>query len=228
MIHQAKAILKSNPRVEMAYQFLKPSPDPEVRIFSRYLDSEDIVLDSGACKGASSIHYAKIAKQVYALEPNPEMFFRLRLNTFFNPKIKPKRAGLWSESGEMHLFKSKEDKLGKASSVFSSKITSEFDSMIDNCFYAYSIDDLQVPFTALCLDLEGAEGHALLGAKKVLSSSVKKVMMETHLIKGQGTFDKCLKILEGFDFRLEYFSEIDSYAHQHGIESYATFCKPPS
>jgi FkbM family methyltransferase len=197
------------------YQFLKPSPDGEVRFFEEFLGPSDIVLDSGANKGAASIRYSMKAKFVFALEPNPHAFRRLRINTFFRKNIKAINAGLWDNSCNQKLFlgTSNNPNVSKASSVFYK--TENFVT-----FQAYALDDLNLPLTVLCLDLEGAEFRALVGSKRSLDR-IRLVAMETHMVDGKGTLRDCERFLKGYGFESHVLKELNDPV----IETFTVFSK---
>jgi len=60
------------------------------RIFDKFLDPDHSCIDIGAFIGSTVLYCAKIAKKVYAFEPDPIAFAELKKNVSLNPNIKEK------------------------------------------------------------------------------------------------------------------------------------------
>ena len=130
----------------------------------------DVVYDVGAHVGFFSVCAASLGARVVAIEPDPVNAARLRRNAELNRlDIAVVEAAAWHESGRVTLVPGDSAK--------------EFHVVPGEGVESVALDDLALrhgPPTLVKLDVEGAEVHALDGARRLLSESKPIVVCELH------------------------------------------------
>ena len=134
------------------------------------IKNDDVVFDVGANIGLSVINFShKGAKNIVAIEPEPQNFKMLKLNcTSNNINAKLLNVAVSNKSGIVHFGST-----GGTASVKNDGISVN----------AMSLDDivsrLNVGPTIVKMDIEGYEVNALNGFKQGIST-VKQFIIETH------------------------------------------------
>lgn len=176
-----------------------PFVEPYERYFGIRLD--ETVLDIGACIGDFAIPAAKKAKEVIAIEANPENAAWLRRNVAKNglQNVRIVEKAVWNCKKVLRLYLARGN-IGGHSVVGdggAGSIKAQADTL-DNIVSDLGVE--KVDFVKI--DVEGAEVHVLEGAKKVLTMA-KKIVMETHLgINGEMTTFKVQSILKNCGFEV--------------------------
>lgn len=176
-------------------------------LFGRYLKGlgpGKIAIDCGANVGDITVRLAKTGAEVYAFEPNPFAFKRLKNRTRSYPNVTCINKGVWDKNTSAKLYFHKEaGRNGEfwsfASSIFSSKgnvdpnhsVTVE---LIDLSEFILKLDR-QVEL--LKIDIEGAECEVLVQfLNKDLQTRVNLTLVETHDSKIVGLKEKTDRVRE--------------------------------
>lgn len=130
----------------------------------------DVVYDVGAHVGFFSVCAARLGAEVYALEPSATNAGRLRRNAELNDlPIHVVEAAAWNESGTVELVAGDSAK--------------EFHTAVGTGVRSIALDELgerERPPALIKLDVEGAEGKALEGARRLLAETRPTIVCELH------------------------------------------------
>lgn len=170
-------------------------------MFSRYirkLGPGDIAIDCGANVGEIAVKLAETGASVYAFEPNPYAFEKLRERTRGLQNVVCMNKGVWDRNTTTRLYFHREASKNQefwsfASSIFQTKSNVNPDHFIDTEMVdlAEFISHLDKPVSLLKIDIEGAECEVL---EKILLEGVHKkiklALVETHDKKIPGLQEK--------------------------------------
>jgi FkbM family methyltransferase len=134
-------------------------------LLDHYVKESDIVMDVGSWAGPLSLYLAHIAKQVYALEPDPGIFHQLENNIALNPKLASRvqadKLALFHKSTRHRLYAREAYSQSSTSLLERSydRLSSEFCQTITLEEYAekYGIERLDF----IKMDIEGGEFEVL-------------------------------------------------------------------
>jgi len=159
--------------------------EPKTSAFLRKnVSREDIVLDVGAHIGIHTIHLAKIAKFVYAIEPEPDNLKLLFRNIFVNnieKKVSVLPYALSSINGLVNFCVSSES-TGAHHILFNSKVGDTRHKTILNV-KAYTLDTLLLNILRLDhvdvvkIDVEGHELEVIKGAKEMFQRIPPRIIV---------------------------------------------------
>ena len=143
------------------------------------LQTADVVYDIGAHAGYSALMFARVAGRVYAFEPSPFTFQRLRQNIGLNHvgAVTAINAGVWDNETSLRLV---ED--GSYSRVVEGDVTDDVPVAdvrllrLDDFVYR----DGEAAATFLKIDVEGNAARCLAGARQLLRRSHPRVLLEVH------------------------------------------------
>jgi len=143
------------------------------------LQTADVVYDIGAHAGYSALMFARVAGRVYAFEPSPFTFQRLRQNIGLNHEgaVTAVNAGVWDNETSLRLV---ED--GSYSRVVEGDVTDDVPVAdvrllrLDDFVYR----DGAAAATFLKIDVEGNAARCLAGARQLLGRSHPRVLLEVH------------------------------------------------
>ena len=203
-------------------------PDrPQFEMMKRLIHAGDVVFDVGAYIGLFAVHASRLAGEdgrVYAFEPVPETFGRLRETLAMNrcDNVRPQQKAICNRVGRqpMNLFAatySAWNSLGSPvmktpsgrRAVPSESVEVETDTL-DHFTQSLNISRIQF----LKVDVEGFEKHVFLGAKRLLQEHrVDWICFEISQapLKGAGvTAREVFEILEAHGYRVW---SIDTITH---------------
>ena len=170
-------------------------------MFRRYLNGlkpGGIAIDCGANVGDISEKLAKTGVTVYAFEPNPFAFQKLKEKVGELPNVTCINKGVWDRNTTTRLFFHKEAVKNEAfwsfaSSIFQSKgnVDPNHSVEIELVDLSEFIENLNRPVDLLKIDIEGAECEVLEKfLDKNLQDKVKLTLVETHDSKIKGLKEK--------------------------------------
>jgi FkbM family methyltransferase len=142
----------------------------------------DVVYDIGAHAGFSALMFARLATstgRVYAFEPSPLTFERLRHNVALNdaPAVTLVNAGAWDSEGRLRLTeKSSWSRVIDDGATTDVPVSDIHLLRLDD--FAYR--DGQYPATLLKIDIEGNAARCLAGAREMLRCARPRVLLEIH------------------------------------------------
>ena len=142
----------------------------------------DVVYDVGAHAGFSALVFARLATstgRVYAFEPSPLTFQRLRHNVALNDAraVTPVNAGAWDSEGRLRLTeKSSWSRVIDDGATTDVPVSDIHLLRLDD--FAYR--DGQCPATLLKIDIEGHAARCLAGAREMLGCARPRVLLEIH------------------------------------------------
>lgn len=141
---------------------------------------EDVVYDVGAHAGFSALVFARLAAEghVYAFEPSPATFQRLRGNVELNTAaVTPVNAGAWKHEGRLRLTEK-----GSHSSIIDDD--AEVDGPVSDIALLrlddFAYRDGHRPATFVKIDIEGNAASCLAGARELLRRSHPRMVIEIH------------------------------------------------
>jgi len=175
------------------------------KLFGRFLDDlspKGIAIDCGANVGDITERMANTGARVYAFEPNPYAFQKLkkRLENFENVTCINK--GVWDRNTSSKLYLHNEASKDEEFWSFASSIIKEKTNvdpghsieiqLVDLCEF---IENLDQPVDLLKMDIEGAEYEILEKfLEKHLYQKVKMTLVEPHDSKIKGLKEKSRRI----------------------------------
>ena len=179
----------------------------ETEIVKKEVKKGDIVLDLGANIGYYTLILARLVGEegrVFAFEPDPANFSWLEknveINGYKNVVLIPKAVS--NETGKIRLYLNKGSRVDQR--IYDShdgRQSIEIEAIrLDDYFKDY---DGKIDF--IKMDVQGAEGKALLGMTELLKNNNVKMLMEfwPRALKNSGVEpEECLKLLTGSDLRL--------------------------
>jgi FkbM family methyltransferase len=151
-------------------------------VLGRLVRPGDVVYDVGGHAGFSALVFARLVSttgRVYAFEPSPSTFQRLRQNVELNAarSVTPVNAGAWDSEGRLRLAEK-----GSWSRVINDGATADVPvsdiRLLRLDDFAYR--DGQRPATLLKIDIEGNAARCLAGAREMLRRARPRVLLEIH------------------------------------------------
>lgn len=148
---------------------------------NNYIPTNPIIIDAGANNGIDSIKMTMLWPygKVYAFEPNPRVYEKLKLNANANQNIETFNIALGEKDGFMDFYMDKASS-GGASSLFTPRSMDGFEEPIQ--IPVMTLDSWarqngvgRVDF--MWLDMQGGEGHMLHACPEILKT-VKVIHLE--------------------------------------------------
>jgi FkbM family methyltransferase len=160
----------------------------------RKIGSDSVVLDCGANVGDVTEKFAATGAQVYAFEPDPVAFARLKKRFGARKNVTLIQKGVWDKNTQIPLYKHKDQKDGEvaftvSSSIVSNKLNVDQTSAhtIEVIDLAEFIENLGRRVNLIKLDVEGAETEILKSIIAKATYHLFDVMyVETHETKIPG------------------------------------------
>ena len=128
------------------------------------LTKDDIAIDCGANVGVYTTMMADSGACIFAFEPNPVAFAKLREKTAAYPNVRLFNAAVSTESGNVRLYMHKRARLDPllysvSSSTMATKTNVDAHSFedVESIVLADFIESLECPVKLLKMDVEGAE-----------------------------------------------------------------------
>jgi FkbM family methyltransferase len=139
---------------------------------------DGVIIDAGANIGLVSIHYADVAKKIYALEPSPDIFEALKENTKDYKNIECFNVGLSYENATRPFYPGKEGE--PAQTVFGGPDGGILVNFVT--LYDFMKDNKIKHVDTLKMDIEGSE-YLVLPDK-----SFEDVAEKIDMIIGEGHY----------------------------------------
>lgn len=175
-----------------------PSCDIETKMILSSLSSDDILGEIGANRGAATKLYAERCRFVFAFEANPATYQILKRYCKNQNNVKVSNLALWKSKGTLDLHSTRQGS-GRVDSIQGLYQISYVKTVRVDCDI---LDSLNLPVTALAIDVEGAEVEVLQGARETLRRT-KLVAVETHYdLRGEGTSESVCKLLGGLGYEI--------------------------
>ena len=197
--------------------YLVPNPgiDPEFKMMNlpELVQKSDTVVEVGARTGAATVHLSKLAKFVYAFEPNPECFEFLRQYAKRIGNVEAFNFGLWNEETKLALGVN--FKLDGDASFLERSETSLIVKV-------RSLDSFGLEPTVIIFDCKGSEFEVLDGAAETLKA-VRCIIIETTYI----TRSSPAKLLE-LRHRLETLGFSNEKSVAEGRGSFDVWTRKPT
>jgi FkbM family methyltransferase len=198
--------------------------EPEVvALFTSLLHKDSIVFDIGAWIGNYTLLAATKAKQVIALETNPDNINRINdnmsLNVGFDKIITVLNTGASNKKTIASLDKGESRSMGRVLDMPESKTDLEDTISVDTLDnIAANLDIKHIDL--VMMDVEAHEIYALEGMKELLSKkAVKHLIIEVHpkILQEIGKRDaEVIRILENSGYKVDKFhKESDAAYHIH-------------
>lgn len=175
-----------------------------INYYSNIIESTDVVIDAGANLGYHTVQFAKLAKTVYAFEPQKMIFNQMCTNLLFNgvsDNVYTYRYGLGEKFETKQLCSAEEHDFKNGIINFGGRGIK--DEPIDNnrwfdIIEIIPLDSLQIDVCNLIkMDIQGYEFYALTGAMKLITKNYPVMLMENS---GQELDKKAIKILSDLGY----------------------------
>lgn len=197
--------------------FAYGSWEPEVvDAMTRCVPAGMIALDLGAQTGFFSLLLSRLVGpngRVFAFEPLPANFRVLRENIEINAldNVSPRREAVTDESGRMEFKVPDRD-----SNLLAGPMHAD-DEYPTTVVPTISLDDfareIGRPIEFIKMDVEGAEGLILRGARRLLNGSHPTMLIELHNMDGKtrehGVVDELVKL----GYRIQWIGELSWTSH---------------
>jgi FkbM family methyltransferase len=204
--------------------------EPEVvALFASLLDKDSVVFDIGAWIGNYTLLAATRAKQVIALETNPENISRindnLSLNEGFDKIITVLNIGASNKKTVAALDKRESRIMDRVLDMPEGKTDAEDVIRVDTLDnIAANLDIKHIDL--VMMDIEAHEIYALEGMKELLSKkAVKHLIIEVHpkFLQEIGRTDaEVIQILENSGYKVDKFhKESEAAYHIHAYSSFS-------
>jgi len=152
------------------------------QFYSQLIKDTDVVLDAGANIGFHTVQFAKLAKHVYAFEPQKLIFNLLSTNILFNyvsDKVSHYRLGLGDKKTTLHMQSLETTRQANGMENYGGLglSTSETDTQpVDLIVF----DDLNIDVDVIKMDIQGSEFYALTGMKQTLLKNEPWLILENY------------------------------------------------
>lgn len=204
--------LSKKEALELGFYYLGVVNPRETEVLKKILSQGDVFIDVGAYKdGWHSLLAARlVGKQgkVYAFEPHPEFFKRLKENIRFNKltNIRAERLALSDKKGKAFFYEAEESSSFFKKQIPQQKLTAERPIIVQTITLDSYLRKQRIRKVRLVkIDVEGAEMRVLKGAKKLLSSKTAPCLMievvESHLKVAGSSKKEFLSFLHQFGYR---------------------------
>jgi len=152
-----------------------------IEVLRTLVQPTDVVYDIGAHAGFSALVFARLASagRVYAFEPSPSTFQRLRQNVELNHVggVTPVNAGVWDSAGQLRLAeKGSSSRVIDDDAAVNVPVSDIRLLRLDDFVYR----DGERPATLLKIDVEGHAARCLAGARELLRRAHPRVLLEIH------------------------------------------------
>lgn len=162
----------------------------ELNIIKPTLKPEFTVIDCGANIGNHSVFFSRFCKKIYAIEPHPELYKLLEINTSANADNIVCMNYLLSDN--KYRYKQKEDKRNLGHTIYHRGDGDILSVRLDDLFTGQKIDFIKI-------DTEGMEADVLEGAAKILKMYHPKLFIEVHgSVENQ---EKVQSILKKYNYK---------------------------
>ena len=168
------------------------------RIFDKFLDPDHSCIDIGAFIGSTVLYCAKIAKKVYAFEPDPIAFAELNKNVSLNPNIKEKiqlnQKCINERSGKVRFGNISKGGDSTSSLQFADSNTSW---IVDGITFETFVKDNNIDdCNFIKMDIEGGESIVLPTMKDYLEKNKPVLFLSMHPIFFNDPIKDTKKIIE--------------------------------
>jgi len=174
---------KFNARLHEWWRFISHFEPKTSSFFRKNVSKEDIVFDIGAHIGIHTIHLAKIAKFVYAIEPEPNNLKLLIKNIFTNNVEKKVSVLPYAISSTDNLVNFHVSSKSTGAHRILSKNEDSIDRETILKVQAYTLDTLLFNILridhvdVIKIDVEGHELEVIKGAQKLLQHSPPRILV---------------------------------------------------
>ena len=167
------------PQLYIRYKVIKErlKGEAEIRLLSFLVDRNRNVVDAGANKGTYTFIFGRLAKKVYAFEPNPKMFDILKRTAGRNVVLSP--LALSNAAGDMEF---RVPRYGKHSysnqggTLSAIKVNEDYAAIPVKTARLDGLDLQNIGF--IKIDVEGSESEVLQGAREVIARDRPTLMIE--------------------------------------------------
>ena len=161
----------------------------------------DTLVDIGANIGMASLYFKDYAKHIYAVEPSPECYEALVLNTKSYPKIKTYQLAISSNCDKMPLYTDNDGTVPQT--IYPYSPTAEI--LVDAVDFPTFMERAGINHIDIMkIDTEGAEYVIFpsLAFQKVVDK-IDLIVGELHFV-ARGFPDAVMQILSEYGFKTEY------------------------
>ena len=158
--------------------------------YSRFIKSDDVIVDAGANLGYLTVQFAKLCKKVYAFEPQSYVFNQLCTNILFNnlsEKVSTYRLALGDEKGMGQLWCIDKEDFGqvwnwggRGLEWENSHHKSTGEEREEDKVNIVTLDSFKIKkCDILKLDVQGYEWQLIQGGKQTIENSLPLILLES-------------------------------------------------
>jgi FkbM family methyltransferase len=153
--------------------------EPELGILPLLVDPDRTSVDAGANRGTYTYFLAKLAKHVYAYEPNPAMRWILQRSVGRNVTVSNIALSDRTGDAQFAVPKSKEKCHNNAGSLEVGQLTESSEDLVLMSVRTARLDDEAVSNVGFIkIDVEGHERELLVGARQVIARDRPVLLIE--------------------------------------------------
>lgn len=176
--------------------------EPELNVLPFLVDPARTCVDAGANRGTYTYFLAKLARHVYAYEPNPAMRWILQRSVAKNVSVS--NIALSDSTGEAKFAvpKSKSKYHNNAGSLEVAILTESSEDLIMMPVQTARLDDQGVANVGFIkIDVEGHEREVLAGAEQVIARDRPVLLIEMMESLAQGETMSNVEYIEGLGYQ---------------------------
>ena len=197
----------------------------DFKLIKKYINSETVALDIGACIGNFTKFLAENCKRVYAFEPDPDNFKRLSWNTRQFTNLENYNIAISDKDTDTNILYTCPDDVGM-SRLYHSKwclkgkrFYNIMSCRIDNLLTNVLKNEMKIDFVKI--DVEGYEYFVIMGMKRMLKRDHPTILMEFHCPSMEEAGSNPEELYEFMTEEMGYKQPIICYNPKIKINSYA-------
>lgn len=177
--------------------------EAEVRLLPMLVDRRRNAVDVGANKGTYSYFLGRLARHVYAFEPNPKMFRILARGAGGNVTVSPLALSDCNGTAEFRVPRGRRGYSNQGGSLSAVKVADNFAAV---AVETRKLDDLALrDIGFIKIDVEGFEEPVLAGARATIARDRPTLLIEIEEAHTRKPIEQSLEAVLRFGYRGLFF-----------------------
>jgi FkbM family methyltransferase len=177
--------------------------EAEVRLLPMLVDRRRNAVDIGANKGTYSYFLARLARHVYAFEPNPKMFRILKRGAASNVTASPLALASCCGAAELRVPRGRKGYSNQGGSLSAVKVPDNFAAV---AVETRTLDDLALrDIGFIKIDVEGFEEQVLAGARETIERDRPTLLVEIEEAHTHKPIEQSLETILRLGYRGLFF-----------------------